>query len=74
MRTFNELSLDEVSMDGFTIVNGDFFKKPIEPMLTIRDHCLTFNGAAYKALNLVSSIQLFVHKSNRRILVTPASS
>ena len=74
MRTFNELSLDEVSMDGFTIVNGEFFKKPIEPLLTIRDHSFTFNGAAYKALNLVNSIQLFVHITYRRILVTPASS
>ena len=74
MRTFNELSLDEVSMEGFSIVNGEYFKKPIEPILTIRDHCLTFNGAAYKALNLVNSIQIFVHKTNRRILVTPASS
>ena len=74
MRTFNELSLDEVSMEGFTIVNGEFFKRLIEPILTIRARSLTFNAAAYKALNLVNSIQIFVHKTNRKILVTPASS
>ncbi len=74
MRAFDEYTIGDVSLDGFQPVKGHCFSRIIEPNMTLRENSISFNIAAYHALNCVASVQILVNEANRRILVRPISS
>ena len=66
--------IGDVSLDGFQVVRGHYFSRASEPSLTVRPNSLTFNIAAYAALNNCEAVQVLVNRDSQRILVRPINS
>lgn len=64
----------DISMEGFQLVRGQYFSRMLEPALSFWYNSLSFNVAAYAALNNCESIQLLVNQRSRCILAKPAPS
>ena len=65
---------DEISMEGFQLVPGQYFSKQIEPTLTIWYSSVAFNGRCFTALHDCSSIHLMVNTRDKKVIVTPCPS
>ena len=48
--------LESVSLDGFQVVQKQFFETPNEPLVTIWEDAIGFSAAAYQALENCSTI------------------
>ena len=66
--------IGDINMDGFQVVRGRYFSRQQEPALTLWNTSISFNIAAYAALNNCESIQLLVNPDAKRILVKPSLS
>lgn len=66
--------IGDINMDGFQVVRGRYFSRQLEPALTLWNTAISFNIAAYTALNNCESIQLLVNPDTKRILIKPSLS
>lgn len=66
--------LETVSMDGFQVVNRQFFETPCEPLMTVWQEAIGFSAAAYNALENCQHVKILYSKEGRAIMVVPASS
>ncbi|MCL1857723.1 MAG: hypothetical protein FWF92_00620 [Oscillospiraceae bacterium] len=74
MKSFDDFAIGDISLDGFQIVKGNYFNRQIEPYMSFRDTSVSFNIAAYKALNCVATVQIMVNQTTRKILIRPINS
>ena len=65
--------LESVSLDGFQVVQKQFFETPNEPLVTIWEDAIGFSAAAYQALENCSTIKIMINAPRRAMLVVPAS-
>lgn len=62
-------SLKQVNLDGFQIVNSSLFSTLSSPSMTIWIDSVSFNQAAYQALNNCEAISIMVNNKSRSILI-----
>lgn len=72
--TQEDFVIRDISMDGFQVIRGRYFSRQLEPALTLWNTAISFNIAAYTALNNCESIQLLVNPDTKRILIKPSLS
>ena len=72
--TQEDFVIRDISMDGFQVIRGRYFSRQLEPALTLWNTAISFNIAAYTALNNCESIQLLVNPDTNRILIKPSLS
>ena len=66
--------MPNVSLEGYQIVRGTYFKHQNPPMMTIWKQSVSFNNVSIEMLNNCECIQLMCNDNNRCILICPASS
>lgn len=67
-------TLETVSMDGFQVVNRQFFETPSEPLMTVWQEAIGFSAAAYEALENCQMVKILLNKERRAVMVVPATS
>lgn len=70
-------SVNEISMDGFKVISGDYFYAPLRmqaPAFTIWDNCIGFSKQDLILLNNCECILLRINVEERKMLVIPTSS
>ena len=70
----DDFVIGDISMDGFQVIRGRYFSRQLEPALTLWNTAISFNIAAYTALNNCESIQLLINPDTKRILIKPSLS
>jgi hypothetical protein len=70
----DDFTINEISLDGFNVVRGQYFSRSIEPSLTIWDSSISFSMAAYTALNSCDAVEILVNVEKRSIIVKPVPS
>lgn len=71
---YNEYGMDEISLEGFHLVQGQMFTNTPEPSMSLWYSGVAFNVACYAMLNDCGSIQLRVHHTQKKILISPCPS
>ena len=72
---FNEeLRIEDMSLEGFRIVQSQYFSKLLEPSMTIWSTSISFNMMAYAALNNCDKIQILVHDKEKSVIIKPSHS
>jgi hypothetical protein len=72
---FNEeLRIEDMSLEGFRIVQSQYFSKLLEPSMTIWSTSISFNMMAYAALNNCDTIQILVHDKEKSVIIKPSHS
>ena len=69
--------VNEISIDGFQVVSGDFFTKTTRiaaPTFTIWDGCIGFSKQDLIMLNSCENIIIQINTADRKILITPTTS
>ena len=69
--------INEISIDGFKVVSGDYFTsvpKPSVPTMTIGDGKIGFTKRDVLALNSCEHVLIRVNAEERKILVVPSKS
>jgi hypothetical protein len=74
MKSFDDFAITDINLEGFQVVKGNYFNRQIEPYMSFKESSISFNIAAYRALNCVATIQILVNQANRKILIQPISS
>ncbi len=72
--TQDDFIVGDISLDGYQIVRGKYFRRLIEPYMSIWNRSIQFNVPAYTALTNCESIQLLVHPTERKVVVKPVLS
>ena len=70
-------SINEISMDGFQVVSGDFFtyiSKTTAPTLTIWDGSISFSKKNLLLLNKCENILMQINAGEKKIIIIPAKS
>lgn len=73
----NFMNLEEVSLDGFQIVNSEMFShlsRIMEASCSIWPTRIAFNKIAIKLLNNCEYVRIEVNPVNKRLLVIPVTS
>ncbi|HCS35971.1 MAG TPA: hypothetical protein DIW48_04630 [Sphaerochaeta sp.] len=70
----NESLIQNITLDGFQVVQGQLFKNERSPVMTIYTNEVAFAREAHAALNNCAAIQLLVNVGNRTIIVRPSAS
>jgi len=63
-----------VSLEGFQVVRSKYFVRQSEPIMTLFKTAISFNVAAYEALNRCESVIIYVNESKKSFLVKPSAS
>ncbi len=66
--------IEKVTLDGFQIVKGSYFRRPTEPAMTLFKSAVSFNRYAYEALNRCETIEILVNDKKKCIVIRPVSS
>lgn len=66
--------LDSISLDGFEVVQKQFFEAPNDPLVTIWEDSIGFSAAAYQALENCNTIKILINDARQAMIVMPASS
>lgn len=66
--------LENVSMEGFQLVNRQFFETPCEPLLTLWGESIGFSAAAYEALENCQMVKILLNNERKAIMIVPSSS
>ena len=69
-----EYGISEINLDGFQLVQGNYFGRQSSPAMSIWYSSISFNAACYQALNECNSVQVLVNGNSRCILIKPVSS
>lgn len=67
-------ALENISMDGFQLVNRQFFETPTDPLLTLWGESIGFSAAAYEALENCQMVKILLNNERKAIMVVPATS
>lgn len=70
----SEFNINEISLDGFQIVRGQYFSRQIEPSFTIWHNRVAFNLAALNSLNNCETISILVNNRTRCAILKPVPS
>lgn len=63
-----------VSLEGFQVVRSKYFVRQAEPIMTLFKSAVSFNVAAYEALNRCESVIIMVNEKEKSFLVKPSAS
>lgn len=63
-----------ISLDGFQVVRSKYFVRQSEPIMTLFKSAVSFNVAAYEALNRCESVIIYVNEGKKSFLVKPSAS
>lgn len=69
--------IQEISIEGFQVVSGEFFKNPqrfTEPTSTLWFNSISFNKASLNALNGCERIRIEVNINTKGILIIPVTA
>ncbi len=66
--------IEKVSLDGFQVVKGNYFRRQNEPAMTLFKSAVSFNCSAYETLNRCETIEILVNEKKKCILIKPVSS
>lgn len=70
----DDFNINEISLDGFQVVRGQYFSRQLEPSFTIWYSSVSFNTAAFNALNNCESISIMVNNNTRCVIIKPIPS
>ena len=70
----DEFNICEISLDGFQVVRGQYFSRQLEPLFTIWYSNISFNTAAFTALNNCESVSIMVNNKTRCVIIKPVPS
>lgn len=70
----DEFNINEISLEGYQIVRGQYFSRQIEPSLTLWYSSIAFNLASFSALNNCESISIMINSNTRCVIIKPVSS
>lgn len=68
--------IEEISMDGFQVVSGEYFARRAAyyaPSCTIWSGGITFNKAALTALNNCERVRMEIHPQKKGVLLVPVT-
>ena len=66
--------IQDISLDGFEIVKGQYFSKKTEPAMTMWNTAVSFNSATFSAFGNCECIQIMVNNAKKQIIIKPSNS
>lgn len=70
----NSILLDEITLQGFNLIQAEYFSHQVGPIMTIRSSSLAFNTSAYKALENCEAVHIMINSVEKKIVVKPINS
>jgi len=70
----NEPLIQNITLDGFQVVQGQLFKNERSPVMTIYKNEVSFAREAHAVLNNCAAIQVLVNVESKAIIVRPSAS
>lgn len=66
--------MPDISLEGFQVVRGQYFARPVTPTMTIWETGISFNSEAFASLVNCEAIQILINDQKRCIIIKPTSS
>jgi len=63
--------MTEIDLEGFQVVNSQYFSTMNAPQMTIWCDSVSFSQAAYTQLNNCEAISIMLNKDKKQILISP---
>ncbi len=70
----NDTFMTEINLNGFQVVNSQYFSSMTAPAMTIWPDSISFSVATFTALNNCDAISLMLSSNEKQILITATSS
>ena len=70
----NDTLINEIDLDGYQIVRGQYFQKQSEPVLTLFQTAIAFGQGAFQALNNCEAIHVLLSNRGRSIVIRSVAS
>jgi hypothetical protein len=70
----NESLIQNITLDGFQLVQGQLFKNERSPVMTVYKNEVAFSKEAHVALNNCAAIQILVNADKKMMLIIPSAS
>lgn len=64
--------MTEIDLEGFQVVNSQYFSTMNAPQMTIWCDSVSFSQAAYSMLNNCEAISIMLNKDKKQILISPS--
>lgn len=66
--------MTEIDLEGFQVVNSQYFSTTNAPQMTIWSDSVAFSQAAYSLLNNCEAISIMLNKDKKQVLISPIQS
>ena len=66
--------INEIDLDGYQIVRGQYFQKQSEPVLTLFQTAIAFGQGTFQALNNCEAIHVLLSNRGRSIVIRSVAS